>query len=857
MMQFNFFRHTQIKQIQLTCAFPHQQLIYAGDSNGMIQIFDSSISKIQSWRAHTSSISSIRVFGNFLISVVANGIKVWDLSKVDNNQDPICCRVIEKNDMSCWTILPNLSHLLIGTSQGMVVSYRGDLTRDRSLKVKTLLDVKQSITNLAFEMDKSSQNIYVTTVSKVYKLNKDVIVLDEAGCDVGLLLEAHEADTIFYIARQGILQAFGPLGPTFSIPINNYGNITSIFNHRGYIGTLTKLKQGCLLTLVDVANKFVGFSGVFTDDGVSLLLPLKQDGDAMDPLELATAGKDVQDVLLVISTSSLLVVTPNVVHKLTEMEVSEQLEILYKRHMYPLAIQLVSDDLPLTREIYLKYGDYLYSRGEYSSSIKAYMETIGTTSPSVVIRKFLDASRLSDLVEYLEALFERSKSQSVTITKDHTTLLLNCYVRLKDLKKLDNVLTWKDVNFDVETAVQVLKSSFPSHALALTKRYGMHSAHVSLLMSAGKTKEALLYVEQCKRPDQEDLMQRFGHALIDVLPQETAGLLMQLAHGCDYTRYLPLFVGHNDEAVKFLESAKMSSLPIAVTQTSSGSGLQMMEIESSQEFWDVTPHLKKLNTTLLSLYLDSEESTLKYSPKIIKLLQEEEYDVDEALISCKAVNFQQGTQVLNQRRGRFTELFHSLINTGDDEVIYQATLDYGPLDPTLYLLALDHFATKDKYLKPLLSKIDQVRIPPMVVIDRLKKRGARIGVVKEYLKTCMKRLEDGVVEDTELIQAYKRDTIKMQTHMKELQDVVTFQSSKCQACGQPLTLPTLHYYCHHSYHLSCLPEGDCPRCAPEHRMVMDLAKNQVGEDVWRKELNDSKNWEERFDVIARGFSLMK
>jgi len=321
----------------------------------------------------------------------------------------------------------------------------------------------------------------------------------------------------------------------------------------------------------------------------------------------------------------------------------------------------------------------------------------------------------------------------------------------------------------VETAVNVLKTSFPSHALALTRRYGMHTAHVGLLVNSGKMKEALTYVEQCKRPDQEDLIQRFGNVFMQTLPAETARLITHLSSGRDYAKYFPLFVGHNDEAIKFLESVKAPRLQRAAQIGHAESGLQMMEIEN-EELWDVTPHLKKLNTTLLGLYLDTRESASKYAAKVLELLKTGECDIDQALISCKAVDFQDGINVLNEERGRYRDLVQSLIVKGDDEAVYKATLEYGTMDSSVYVLALDHFATNDKFLKPLLQTIDDARLlPPLVVIERLKKRGARVGVVKDYLKASMKRMEEAIVEDDALIEAYKRDTVKMQSQIKELQ----------------------------------------------------------------------------------------
>jgi hypothetical protein len=49
-----------------------------------------------------------------------------------------------------------------------------------------------------------------------------------------------------------------------------------------------------------------------------------------------------------------------------------------------------------------------------------------------VIRKFLDAQRIHNLTRYLQALHEKGRANT-----DHTTLLLNCYTKLKDVQKLD------------------------------------------------------------------------------------------------------------------------------------------------------------------------------------------------------------------------------------------------------------------------------------------------------------------------------------------------------------------------------------------------------------------------------------
>lgn len=51
------------------------------------------------------------------------------------------------------------------------------------------------------------------------------------------------------------------------------------------------------------------------------------------------------------------------------------------------------------------------------------------------ICRFLDAQRIHSLTRYLEQLHDCGLGGA-----DHTTLLLNCYTKLKDLKKLDRFI---------------------------------------------------------------------------------------------------------------------------------------------------------------------------------------------------------------------------------------------------------------------------------------------------------------------------------------------------------------------------------------------------------------------------------
>eukprot|EP00665_Eupelagonemidae_sp_cell47_P010691 gene10690-1080_t len=108
-------------------------------------------------------------------------------------------------------------------------------------------------------------------------------------------------------------------------------------------------------------------------------------------------------------------------------------------------------------DIHKKYGDWFYQKPDYKNAVDQYILTIGSLEPSYVIRKFLDAQRIHDLTRYLEALHEKQVANV-----DHTTLLLNCYTKLKNQEKLDAFIEIGDNpdgeqagrTFDEETAIK-------------------------------------------------------------------------------------------------------------------------------------------------------------------------------------------------------------------------------------------------------------------------------------------------------------------------------------------------------------------------------------------------------------------
>ena len=176
---------------------------------------------------------------------------------------------------------------------------------------------------------------------------------------------------------------------------------------------------------------------------------------------------------------------------------STKLDILYSRDLHQLAIQFAEKaQLPSSHlnDIIQKYGDYLFSRGDYDSALQQYLRAINTINPSEIIRKFLDVQRISNLVSILEELHSQHLANS-----DHTTLLLNCYARLKNVDMLERFIKGgSKVEFDTDTAIQVCRQGrYYEQAAYLAQKYGEHDTFISILVeNLRQYSRALNYIKQ-------------------------------------------------------------------------------------------------------------------------------------------------------------------------------------------------------------------------------------------------------------------------------------------------------------------------------------------------------------------------
>ena len=503
------------------------------------------------------------------------------------------------------------------------------------------------------------------------------------------------------------------------------------------------------------------------------------------------------------------------------------------------------------------------------------------------------------MTTYLELLHERGLASA-----DHTTLLLNCYTKSKDVKKLDTFLeidrttehpgsSSSDVidndleheaksvrQFDVETAVRVLRSSeYFDHALAIAKRSGQHELYVAILLEdLHRFSEALQYVRSLEPMKAAAELKRYGRILVTALPDDTTSLLMYLCtvDSGDHTE--DGSVSGRPRAVEFIHCFVERQVSLMVFLEFIYNSITLADQDAAIVY-----------ETLLDLYLTdrgvdadgkAETGLARESrhEKAIQLLRQgwlnEErqlYNVDQALLLCQMRQFKGGLLFLYENMGMHTELLRMYKEDGDYATLLDAVVridgSANGRNPQMWMDLLEYFATCDdpkreceSYLKTAISHIEENNIlPPLVVLQLLSKSShVSVAVVKDYIARVLETQTKMIEEDFVAIQRYREETDRMQAEIDEMTtQPKVFQLNKCSICSTPLDLPAVHFYCMHSFHQRCLGDNDneCPICSNKQRQIAtiraNLASSVQSHDKFYQQLENSDNG---FDVVAEFFS---
>ncbi|TFY60015.1 hypothetical protein EVJ58_g5412 [Rhodofomes roseus] len=495
-------------------------------------------------------------------------LKVWNLEVIDKKTGaPVLLRSTKlqsgsrPHPVSTIAVTASLSYLAVGLADGTVLLYRhldqsifsGSTSLTALPKPRTVHESPaEPVTGLGFrESDEETPNVYLFIVT----LNRVLVyqasgkgsgaaptVVSEAGCGLGCAtMDRHAKNMV--VAKDEAVYICGTDNRGSSYAYE--GPKASIHTHRNYlvivsppiVPTATSAsatvrnfaaranpsanKDITKVAVFDLENKFVAFSGTF-NEGVREVI-------------------SVFDKVFVLSNDGVL-------SCLEEKPTSVKLDMLYRKGLYPTALNLAKSqqlDEASVADIHRQYGDHLYTKGDYDGAMQQFIKTIGHVQASYVIRKFLDAQRIHNLVTYLQELHAQGRANA-----DHTTLLLNTYTKLKDVSRLDSFIKREasretdELPFDLDTAIRVCRQAgYFEHASYLAKKYERHEDYLRIqIEDAGKHKDALLYLRKLGTEAAEANLARYGRAMLNSLPEETTQLLIDIC-----TSLVPLTFDEDDE----------------------------------------------------------------------------------------------------------------------------------------------------------------------------------------------------------------------------------------------------------------------------------------------------------------------
>ncbi|KAM3367069.1 hypothetical protein ACQJBY_015998 [Aegilops geniculata] len=866
---------------RVTCSSGGRGRVAIGCDDGTVGLLDRGFRLSYGFQAYASSVLFLQQLKqrNVLVTVgdddqassqsSAVCLKVFDLDKVQeegsSTTTPFCVQILRvftnqfpEAKITSFLVLeeaPPILLIAIGLDNGCIYCIKGDIARERitrfTLQVEPVSDGTRSpITGLGFRVEGQAHQLFAITPSSItlFSLHHQPPrrqTLDQIGCETNAVAMSDRMDLVVGRPEAVYFYEVDGRGPCWAFD----GVKKFVGWFRGYLLCIIEDQRSRKNTLnvYDLKNRLIAHS-----------MPV---GDVS---HLVT---EWGYIILIMSDKRILCIG--------EKDMESKLDMLFKKNLYTVAINLVQSqqaDPASTAEVLRKYGDHLYGKQEYDEAMSQYIHTIGHLEPSYVIQKFLDAKRIHNLTNYLEKLHDRGLA-----SKDHTTLLLNCYTKLKDVEKLNHFIKDEDgvgeIKFDVETAIRVCRAAgYHEHAMFVAKKAGRHELYLKILLEdLARYDEALQYISGLEANQAGLTVKEYGKILVDHRPAETVKILLRLCtDGGDPTTrrgsnsmrllmipspmdFVNIFVHSPQYLMEFLENY-IKAVKDSPAQTEIHNTLLELYISKDLSFpsmsqengFDDHNSKERKGKEITSGYKSGTREKAKLGKEENKTakdivdrqrkglallksawtpeMEEPLYSVDLALIICNANAFKDGLLFLYEKLKLYKEVISCYKQAHDHEGLIACCKKLGDStqggDPSLWGDLLNYFGELgedcSKEVKEVLTYVEKADVlPPIVVLQTLSKNPClTLSVVKDYIARKLEQESKLIEDDRKSVDKYQEETELMKREIEDLKtNAKVFQLSKCTACTFTLDLPAVHFMCMHSFHLRCL--GDNEKECPE------------------------------------------
>lgn len=201
---------------------------------------------------------------------------------------------------------------------------------------------------------------------------RDLIV----GREEGIYLYGLEGRgaVLAYEGLKASIHSHGQSLVIVSPPFTSTANSNSNTVRRAAVTTDASSAPSAKVTVFDLTNKFLSHSAVYKH-GIQHVL-------TSSPANSNNSPSGSTEIDLLLGDGSLT--------RLSEISTQAKIEALYRKNLYTLAGAVAKSegmDEQGIKDIWARYGDYLYTKGDFEGAIAQFVKTLGFLQPSYVIRK--------------------------------------------------------------------------------------------------------------------------------------------------------------------------------------------------------------------------------------------------------------------------------------------------------------------------------------------------------------------------------------------------------------------------------------------------------------------------------------
>ncbi|CAD6502529.1 BgTH12-05120, partial [Blumeria graminis f. sp. triticale] len=757
---------------EITCVSSGIKNLFLGTRDGSVHILSPEFKTVRIFKAHTSGtvthIMQVEKKKKLLITAsedIPNEpiLKVWALYKpVKKTDAPTCLSTLSLRNgrkpfpITAFAVTPDLSQVAIGFGNGSVTVVRGDLIHDRGAKQRTVFESEEPVTGLQLREESRILILYIATTSRILKLpisgrvqNQISRVVEDSGCAVGCMT-LNESNNDIIVVREDAIYYYGIQGRGPCYAFDGPKSHVAIF--KDYVAIISP--PSTLSKSLARNNNLQRFGGPHTNNIFNTSsLTLLDTGLKF----IAHSESLVSQVkfLFIIWGKLFTLTQEGKIYQYNEKPLQQRLEYLYQRNLFVPAINLAQKsgiDETQLNGIFRRYGDFLYQKADYDGAMQQYLKAIDNTEPSQIIRKAI-------FILYTQ-LHEHHKANS-----DHTTLLLNCYAKLKDVEKLENFIKSPGaLKFDLETAVLMCRQGgYYDQAAYLAEKHGEHEIVVDILIENSKMyRAAVNYISRLEPEAAYTSLMKYARVLLENCPKDTTQLFINYFTG----RFRPSETlniestleepGDTSGAFNTVQNLKdLLPLPYMLPNIAS-TPAQSNEVASNETFiqkldpkvelvYDIPrprlafssfvdhpnefiqfleaclesqdlnqPDKVDLYTTLFEMYLhksrEKEPGHEEWERKAKNLIEEKEIliDISNVLLLSHLSDFRDGTILVQEQAGLRFDIFRSFTSAKDTKGAIKALRKYGPQEPQLYPAALAYFASDPQILEDAGDEFDAV-----------------------------------------------------------------------------------------------------------------------------------------------------